>query len=38
MEKVVKVLVEIGIYFFLPFAIIKVSWDLAKTWIEEIIK
>jgi hypothetical protein len=38
MEKVVKFLVEIGIYFFLPFAIIKASWDLANTWIEEIIK
>jgi hypothetical protein len=38
MEKVAKVLVEIGIYFFLPFAIIKVSWDLSKSWVEELIK
>jgi hypothetical protein len=38
MEKVAKSLVTIGIYIFLPFAIIKQSWDLANTWIEEIIK
>jgi len=38
MEKAVKILVEIGVYIFLPFAIIKQSWDLANTWIEEIIK
>ena len=38
MEKMVKFLTEIGIYFFLPFAIIKVSWDLSKSWVEELIK
>jgi len=38
MEKVAKILVEIGIYILLPFAIMKVSWDLANTWIEELIK
>ena len=38
MEKTIKVLVEISIYILLPFAIIKQSWDLANTWIEEIIK
>jgi hypothetical protein len=38
MEKVAKILVEIGVYILLPFAIIRVSWDLANTWIEELIK
>ena len=38
MEKVAKILVEIGVYILLPFAIIKVSWDLANSWIEELIK
>jgi hypothetical protein len=38
MEKVAKILVEIGVYILLPFAIMKVSWDLANTWIEELIK
>jgi hypothetical protein len=38
MEKVAKILVEIGVYILLPFAIMKVSWDLANSWIEELIK
>jgi hypothetical protein len=38
MEKVAKVLVGIGVYILLPFAIIKVSWELATSWIEELIK
>jgi hypothetical protein len=38
MEKVAKILVEIGVYILLPFAIIRVSWDLANSWIEELIK
>jgi hypothetical protein len=38
MEKVAKILVEIGVYILLPFAIIKVSWELATSWIEELIK
>jgi len=38
MEKVAKILVEMGVYILLPFAIIRVSWDLANTWIEELIK
>jgi len=38
MEKVAKILVETGVYILLPFAIIRVSWDLANTWIEELIK
>jgi hypothetical protein len=38
MEKMAKILVEIGVYILLPFAIIRVSWDLANTWIEELIK
>jgi hypothetical protein len=38
MEKVAKILVEMGIYILLPFAIMKVSWDLANSWIEELIK
>jgi hypothetical protein len=38
MEKVAKILVEMGIYILLPFAIIRVSWDLANSWIEELIK
>jgi hypothetical protein len=38
MEKVAKVLVGMGVYILLPFAIIKVSWELATSWIEELIK
>jgi len=38
MEKMAKILVEMGVYILLPFAIIKVSWDLANSWIEELIK
>ena len=38
MEKVAKILVGIGVYILLPFAIIKVSWELATSWIEELIK
>jgi hypothetical protein len=38
MEKVAKILVEMGVYILLPFAIIKVSWELATSWIEELIK
>lgn len=38
MEKVAKTLVEIGVYILLPFAIIKVSWDLANSWIEDLIR
>ena len=38
MEKVAKILVEIGVYILLPFAIMRVSWDLANSWIEELIK
>jgi len=38
MEKMAKILVEIGVYILLPFAIIRVSWDLANTWIKELIK
>jgi hypothetical protein len=38
MEKVAKVLVGIGVYILLPLAIIKVSWELATSWIEELIK
>jgi hypothetical protein len=38
MEKVAKILVEMGIYILLPFAIMKVSWELATSWIEELIK
>ncbi len=37
MEKVAKVLVGIGVYILLPFAIIKVSWELATSWIEELV-
>ncbi len=38
MEKVAKILVGIGVYILLPLAIIKVSWDLSKSWVEELIK
>jgi hypothetical protein len=38
MQKAIKILVELGIYILLPFAIIAISWDLAKTWVEELSK
>jgi hypothetical protein len=38
MEKVAKILVEIGVYILLPLAIIQVSWELATSWIEELIR
>ena len=38
MENVAKVLVEIGVYILLPLAMIKVSWELATSWIEELIR
>lgn len=38
MAKIVKVLVNLGIYILLPFAIIVVSWEFAKTWVEELCK
>jgi len=38
MEKMAKNLVTIFMYILLPFAIIKVSWELATSWIEELIK
>ena len=38
MEKMAKILVGIGVYILLPLAIIKVSWELATSWIEELIR
>jgi len=38
MEKMAKSLVTIFMYILLPLAIIKVSWELATSWIEELIK
>ena len=38
MEKMAKSLVTIFMYILLTFAIIKVSWELATSWIEELIK